>query len=54
MRIFEFWYGVMLAVFFLSSCKEEKREISPEKIYGRWELQNDVKFTTDLAFSLMS
>lgn len=35
-----------------SSCKEEMHEISPRKLEGFWELQNDVKFS-DLKFRHM-
>ena len=37
----------LLFVFALSlgACKDEVREISPDKICGYWELQNDVKFS---------
>ena len=38
--------------FALCSCKHEVREISPDKIGGYWELQNDVKFS-GLAFTHM-
>lgn len=34
------------------ACKDEVREISPEKIVGYWGLQNDVKFS-GLAFTHM-
>ncbi len=34
------------------ACKDEVREISPEKIVGSWGLQNDVKFS-ELAFTHM-
>ena len=34
------------------ACKDEVREISPEKIVGSWGLQNDVKFS-GLAFTHM-
>lgn len=34
------------------ACKDEVREISPDKIEGYWDLQNDVKFS-GLAFTHM-
>ena len=36
----------------LGACKDEVREISPDKICGYWRLQNDVKFS-GLAFTHM-
>lgn len=46
-------FCLLFAVAFaLCSCKHEVREISPDKIGGYWELQNDVKFS-GLAFTHM-
>lgn len=36
----------------LGACKDEVREISPDKLCGYWRLQNDVKFS-GLAFTHM-
>ena len=36
---------LFVVAFALCSCKHEVREISPDKIVGYWELQNDVKFS---------
>lgn len=46
-------FCLLFAVAFaLCSCKHEVREISPDKIEGYWDLQNDVKFS-GLAFTHM-
>lgn len=43
---------LFILAFSLEACKDEVREISPEKIVGYWGLQNDVKFS-GLAFTHM-
>lgn len=43
---------VALYVLFCSSCKEEIHEISPNKLDGFWELQNEVDFS-DMTFKNM-